>query len=918
VIAGMRNSRYSKWLKAWAQTTTYLGVVMIGVIWSAAFFLANEKYGHALDSAQRQGSNLARVFAEYISRVINGTDSQLLVLRELYENNPRVADLSHWVNNARFKNDLAVQFALADRDGSVLYSSIGPIESKVDISDREHFRVHSGSKIDDLFVSAPIIGRVSGKQTINLTRRITLPDGAFGGIIIASLDIEKLKNFYGSIDVGPGGVMSLVGFDRIVRVRSVRDSSGNEAIGMAIRNSPLFDLYRKSPAGSYWNIKSTMAQFEGIPRLISYRVLDGLPLIAIVGLAKSDILQKTAAETNQYYKITLILTAFVLLVMAFGAVRQLKLIRATEENERAKESLERSNLSLEQTNRRFDTALENITHGICMFDSAKRLVVCNRHYANLYRLPPELQKVGTPHDAIITHRVMSGLLAGGKNVGAVERKLSSLNELPLDQPSTRIDELADGRLIRVIREPMEGGGWVATHEDITSQKRSEMQIIHMARHDSLTGLANRAVLMEKVNEALVRNRRNGEKFTIFMLDLDRFKGVNDTLGHHIGDELLKEAAGRLRASLRESDTLARLGGDEFAIVQPGDANQREAAIALAIRLIDNLNEPFEIEGHKLNIGTSIGIALAPEDGADTDELMKKADMALYRAKADGRNGYSFFDPTMTAQADARHHMEKDLRRAIANREFELHYQPIIDVKTHMVSGAEALIRWRHPEKGLINPMEFIPLAEETGLIVPLGEWVLQQACADAVKWPARVKVAVNLSSVQFKKGNLLDVILCVLVESGLMPQRLELEITESALFENEGSNVMMMHQLKNLGMSIALDDFGTGYSSLSYLTMFPFDKIKIDKSFTLNMTRNPTSAAIIAAVLSLGRSLGIATTAEGVENRQELRSLCASGVNHVQGYMFGRPCRESELDFDRVYDWEAIDANYKETIADVA
>jgi len=298
--------------------------------------------------------------------------------------------------------------------------------------------------------------------------------------------------------------------------------------------------------------------------------------------------------------------------------------------------------------------------------------------------------------------------------------------------------------------------------------------------------------------------------------------------------------------------------------------------------------------------------------------MKKADMALYRAKADGRNCHSFFDPAMTAQADARHHMEKDLRRAISNKELELHYQPVIDVKTRKICEVEALVRWRHPAKGLINPMEFIPLAEETGLIVPLGEWVLQQACADAVIFPSRVKVAVNLSSVQFKKGNLLDVILCILVDTKLPPQRLELEITESVLFENEGTNVTMMHQLKNLGISIALDDFGTGYSSLSYLTMFPFDKIKIDKSFTLNMTRNPTSAAIIAAVLSLGRSLGIATTAEGVETRQEFRSLCASGVNFVQGYFFGRPCPKSELDFDKVYDWDVPDISKKGTIADVA
>ena len=914
----MRNRSFFKWLRACAQTTTYLGVVMIGVIWSGAFFLANEKREYATENAQRQGSNLARIFAEYISRVINGTDSQLLVLRELYQNNPQIDDVAHWINNAKFKNDLAVQFAIAGADGNMLFSSVGPITAPIFIGDRPHFLAHINAKTDELYISVPIIGRVSGKSTINLTRRLNAQDGSFAGIIIASLDIEKLEKFYNSIDVDKSGVISLVGFDKVIRVRSARDAQANSFVGKVVGNSKLFDLYQHAHSGNYWNTENVSRQFEGIRRLISYRVLDGLPLIAIVGLAESDIFFKSSAETHQYYKITLILTAFVLVVMGFGVVRQKKLSMATEESELSKLSLEQTNLSLEQTNRKFDTALENMTHGLCMFDSQKRLVVCNRQYASLYRLPPELQKVGTPHEAIIAHRVLNGVLTGGNSASAVDKKLSSLNQLPSDEPSARIDELSDGRIIRVVRQPMEGGGWVATHEDITSQKRTEMQIIHMARHDILTGLANRAVLLEKVKEALSRNRRNGEVFTIFMLDLDRFKGVNDTLGHHIGDELLKEAARRLKLSLRESDTLARLGGDEFAIIQAGESDQREAAIALAIRIIDNLNEPFEIEGHKLNIGTSIGIALAPEDGTDSDELMKKADMALYRAKADGRNCHSFFDPAMTAQADARHHMEKDLRRAISNKELELHYQPVIDVKTRKICEVEALVRWRHPAKGLINPMEFIPLAEETGLIVPLGEWVLQQACADAVIFPSRVKVAVNLSSVQFKKGNLLDVILCILVDTKLPPQRLELEITESVLFENEGTNVTMMHQLKNLGISIALDDFGTGYSSLSYLTMFPFDKIKIDKSFTLNMTRNPTSAAIIAAVLSLGRSLGIATTAEGVETRQEFRSLCASGVNFVQGYFFGRPCPKSELDFDKVYDWDVPDISKKGTIADVA
>ncbi len=916
----MQVRRLLSWLGPFRQTTTYLGVVMIIVIWAGAFFLASEKQDNALDYAQRQGSNLVRIFAEYISRVINGTDSQLLMLRDLYQNNPSTSELTHWINNAQFKNDLTVQFAVADADGNVLYSSADSSSALVNIADRDHFRFHIDAVKDELYISAPVLGRNSGKWTINLTRRLLSQNGEFNGIIIAALDISKLEGFYNSIDVDASGIISLVGLDGIIRVRSGREPNARRFVGESVANTPLFKMYQHARSGHYWNLGAASTQFNGVRRMISYRVVEGLPLIAVVGLAKDDIFRKADAETTQYYKITAIVTAFVLVVMGFGAVRQMTLLSTTAETARAHQSLERSNESLELTNRRFDTALENMTHGICMFDASKRLVVCNRQYANLYRLPPELQQVGTTHEAIIAHRVLNGLLVGGSNASAVEKKLESLDRLPLNEPSVRIDELADGRLIRVIRQPMDGGGWVATHEDITAQKRSEMQIIHMARHDILTGLSNRAVLLEKVKEALARNRRTGEVFTIFMLDLDRFKGVNDTLGHHVGDELLKEAAQRLRAALRETDTLARLGGDEFAIIQSGEPEQREAAIALAIRIIESLNDPFEIEGNKLNIGTSIGIAAAPEDGTDCDELLKKADMALYRAKADGRNGYAFFDPAMTAEATARHHMEKDLRRAIANRELELHYQPVIDIKSRRACGVEALVRWRHPEKGLISPAEFIPLAEETGLIVPLGEWVLQQACMDAAKWPAHVKVAVNISSVQFKKGNLLDVILCILVDSGLAPQRLELEITESVLFENEGTNVAMMHQLKNLGISIALDDFGTGYSSLSYLTMFPFDKIKIDKSFTMNMTRNPASAAIIAAVLSLGRSLGVATTAEGVETRQEFRALSASGVNYIQGYFFSRPCPAAELDFAKTYDWDAVDlgAKGKGKIADVA
>jgi diguanylate cyclase (GGDEF)-like protein/PAS domain S-box-containing protein len=432
-------------------------------------------------------------------------------------------------------------------------------------------------------------------------------------------------------------------------------------------------------------------------------------------------------------------------------------------------------------------------------------------------------------------------------------------------------------------------------EDVTERKRSEAQIVHMAHHDLLTGLPNRAFFMQKMDEAGARLRRWGEPLTIFILDLDRFKIVNDSLGHPAGDALLKETASRLRSALRETDVLARLGGDEFAIIQVGETNQPQAAAGLADRIIEIIREPYVIEGNEVSVGASIGIAMAPADGTEPTELIKKADLALYRTKAQGRNAHRFFDVQMTEEVDARHQLETDLRGAVARKELRLFYQPIVDIKTGKLFGAEALVRWQHPQRGLVAPDLFIPLAEETGLIGAIGEWVLQRACADAASWPQPLKVAINLSAVQFRKSSLFDVILLSLVESGLAPSRLELEITESVLLESDTDPLAVIRRLKNLGVSIALDDFGTGYSSLSYLTKFPFDKIKIDKSFTQNLTKRAECAAIVSSVRALGVGLNMLTVAEGVETEQQLSILRAAGINLAQGYLFGRPRPLSEF-----------------------
>ena len=430
--------------------------------------------------------------------------------------------------------------------------------------------------------------------------------------------------------------------------------------------------------------------------------------------------------------------------------------------------------------------------------------------------------------------------------------------------------------------------------DVTERKQAEARIAHMAHHDALTGLPNRTLFHERLDELLQRVRRHGEHLAVHCLDLDHFKGVNDTLGHPVGDELLKCVAQRLSENLRDTDLVARLGGDEFVIIQSPISGPDQAS-ALANTLIEAVSRNYEVQGHEVVVGASIGIALSPGDGDATDALLRNADMALYRAKAEGRGTSHFFEPEMDRRLQNRRILELDLRKAFANGQFELFYQPLIILESGEVSGFEALLRWRHPERGMIPPGEFIPLAEEIGLIVPLGEWVLREACTQASSWPSPVKVAVNLSPAQFRNRGVVSAVMTALAYSRLPPSRLELEITESVLLGETDANMATLHQLRQLGVRISMDDFGTGYSSLSYLRSFPFDKIKIDRSFVSELSERPDCLAIIRAVTGLGMSLGIATTAEGVETPEQLDRLRAEGCTEVQGYLFSPPRPASEI-----------------------
>jgi len=426
--------------------------------------------------------------------------------------------------------------------------------------------------------------------------------------------------------------------------------------------------------------------------------------------------------------------------------------------------------------------------------------------------------------------------------------------------------------------------------DLYQQTR---QIERLARQDVLTELPNRAAFHEALGKAAARARR-GDPFALLCLDLDRFKQVNDTLGHPIGDALLRAVADRLRALVRGEDTVARLGGDEFSMVQTGIAGP-ESAATLSRRAIAELSAPYDLLGHHVVIGVTIGIAMGPEDGKDGETLMRNADLALYRAKQDGRGVYRFFEPEMDAQAQERRQLEMDLREAVEREEFELHYQPLVSVETRRVTGFEALIRWVHPVRGLIGPGDFIPLAEDIGLIVPVGAWVLKTACREATNWPERVSVSVNLSPGQFTRSDIVSQVGSALRESGLAPERLELEITESLLRHDSDATLQTLRDLRGLGVRIAMDDFGSGYSALNYLRRFMFDRLKIHANFVGRLGEATENAAIGRAIAGMGRSLGIATTAEGVETEEQMKQLVRDGFTEIQGYLFAKPCPASDV-----------------------
>ena len=539
---------------------------------------------------------------------------------------------------------------------------------------------------------------------------------------------------------------------------------------------------------------------------------------------------------------------------------------------------------LMEQNIRFDAAINNMPQGLCLFDKDRRLVVSNRLYATMYRITPEEIVPGMLLEEIVALRLARGNEPKTGGGGYLQRRIDLVENRRDDGD---VVELRDGRVIAIMHHPIADGGWVSTHQDITEQQRNQERIQYLARHDALTDLANRTLFQEHVEQLQPRIAR-GERVAVLAIDLDHFKNVNDTLGHGAGDALLKQVAARLTRCCRDTDLVARLGGDEFALLQVA-INQPESASTLARRIVTSIAEPFELQDHQFVIGASIGIAVAPNDGKDAETLMKCADLALYRSKAEGRNTFHFYENGMDAAQQRRRTIEAGLRRALTRNEFALAFHPLINVAEHKIRGFEALLRWNPPGQDTVSPVDFIPVAEETGLIMQIGEWVLREACATAATWSDGLEVSVNLSPIQFKNRGLVEQVQAALTDAKLAPHRLDLEITESVLLIDSKLTLVTLHRLRDLGVKLSMDDFGTGYSSLSYLRSFPFDKIKIDRSFVRDSSNNGDAKAIVNAVIGLGKSLGMTTTAEGVETEAQFDMLRQQGCTEAQGFLFCKP-----------------------------
>lgn len=853
-------------------------VALVLAIMLGTFYFAMQYRERALDVAERELNNTALLLSRHFDQQLS--DLQHVhedVVAGMYADGIDTSDefeqrMSSLSAHEMLRSKLATlphvgALNLWNAKGWLINSSeMWPVPD-LSISDRQYFKdFKSDRPMPDVIVE-PVISKVTRNWTTLFARKIAGRNGEIIGFASRGVEPSHFDAFVGSLELGSDTAISMIHRNGAIIARYPKD---DKLIGFNVAGTEAFQRALAVDGNLAGRFTSARLSEDKVGAVKS---LKHFPILIVATTRTEAALADWRAQTRlQFFAAALAIV--VVIGMVFLIVRQLRRQHAAAQ------------AKLSEKSQHLDAAINNMTQGLLLFDSKGRLVISNRRYIDMFGLSPDVVKPGCHLRDLIRHRQERGSFVGDVDAYCA-RFLDPNSSLVQDT----VTSTPDGRTIRLIFKRSPDGGWATTLEDVTEGRRDQARIEHLAHYDALTNLPNRTLFHRHAEGLLLETE--GRQFAILYIDVDEFKRINDTLGHLIGDEFLKGVAERLRQSVGSDDFIARLGGDEFAILQNG-IDSAEDVHALVARIYSALRTPFDCDGHRLASDASIGIAIAPRDGLDLLDLLKNADLAMYAAKAAGRRTYRFFDPEMEQEANHRRELEADLREALAHGGFELHYQPQVDLCSDHVTGCEALLRWRHPLRGMVSPADFVPVAEETGLIEEIGQWVLRTACAEAAMWPENIRIAVNVSPVQFRSDTLSLKVAAALTESGLDPRRLELEITEAVLIADDDAALTTLNQLRVLGIHIALDDFGTGYSSLQYLQRFPFDKIKIDRSFVKEVTRNSSSASIIRAVVSIATDRHMITTAEGVETPQQRETVQNLGCTQMQGYLFSaaRPAAE--------------------------
>jgi diguanylate cyclase (GGDEF)-like protein/PAS domain S-box-containing protein len=982
---------------------TLCGGLLVAAIFAGTIMMIDEFRERALSNSERELENTVMLLARHFEQQFDDSETvaadvitQMQISDttspEIFRERMSTPQAHHMLQSKVSALSYIGDVAIFDSEGKLInWSRPSPVPD-ISIVDRSYFKIFKSEPQSEPILAEPARSYIDGSWTTVIAHRLSGPGGVFLGVMSRRIDPVNYERFFASLTLGEGAAIAMFHRDGTMLARYPHIDS---MIGQKFKNAPLLHQVLTLGGGKTLRITSPI---DGQDRLGAGAELSHFPIVVIATSAVSAALADWRAQTR-FLIVAAALSACVIALMLYLIIQQI--------NRQNREAQQR----LESEKQRLDTALNNMTQGLVLYDPSARIVTFNQRYIDMYSLSTDVVKPGCHYYELIQHRKDTGSYDG--DVRAFCDPI--MRDVAQGKVNRCIMECRDGRAFEVINKPLARGGWVATIEDITERRKLEQErdrnyaflreiidhiptqitvkdaidhryvlvnsvaetqfglsrddivgksvselfpeehakiitgeddralqskeglfidehlwqtklfgprfitskriairdsageprylinvvedvterrradekIAHLAHYDALTDLPNRVLFREQIEREL-RKANQGEQFALLYIDIDEFKGINDSLGHHVGDELLKTVATRIRGCIKPGDLIARLGGDEFAVIQTAIGSTAEVENFVA-RVYEAIRQPCQCLGHQLSTDASIGIALAPRDGTELDQLIKHADLAMYAAKAGGRRIHRFFESAMDASAKARLTMEQDLRQALVDGSFEIHYQPLVDLRRDEVTGCEALLRWRHPERGMISPAEFIPVAEDTGLINELGDWVLRTACAEAATWPDHIRLAVNVSPVQLKCQTLALKIAGALAATGLKASRLELEITEAVLIRDDEAALAILHQLRAVGVRIALDDFGTGFSSLSYLKRFPFDKIKIDRCFVSDISETDGSSSIVQAVVNIAAALHMTTTAEGVETEAQRELLRRLGCNEMQGYLFSAP-----------------------------